>query len=292
MVGVPDVGQGSRTILAQICAQELGVPFEDVWVEQPDTDLSPVDLFGANASRTTYIAGNAVKAAAEKAKKQILKGASRKWEAAEEDLLIVDGWIYVKGVPKALGSLKELVMEMHRPFGQTVVAGGSYHTTGEPMDEITGQGHVVDMYLFATQLAEIKVDPETGLIEVLNIWSAHDVGKAVNPINVEGQIEGGIQMGLGFALSEEIVLNKGLTMNPSFTDYKMFTAADMPKMQPIIVEVPEPLGPFGARGVGEATTIPTAGAVANALYDAVGVRIKALPLTPEKVLTAIKEVKT
>lgn len=292
MVGSPDVGQGSRTVLAQICAQELGVRYEDVWVEQPDTEVSPVDLFGANASRTTYIVGNAVQRAAAKAKKRILRSAAEKWEAAEEDLLITGGRIYVLGVPTPLGRLNELVMEMHRPGGQTIVESGRYNTTGEPMDEDTGQGHVVDMYLFATQLAEVNVDQETGRIDVSTIWSAHDVGKAVHPRSIEGQIEGGIQQGLGFALSEQIVLDRGRTLNPSFTDYKMFTAADMPKIHPIIVEVPEPLGPFGARGVGEATTIPTGGAVANAVCDAVGVRMKSLPLTAEKVLAAIRTANT
>jgi CO/xanthine dehydrogenase Mo-binding subunit len=179
-------------------------------------------------------------------------------------------------------------MEMHRPNGQTIVTSGNYHTTGVPMDAETGQGHVVDMYLFASQLAEVEVDTETGRVDVINVWSAHDVGKAVNPRNVEGQIEGGVQMGLGFALSEEIVRQKGRTLNPSFVDYKMFTSADMPSIHPIIVEVPEPLGPFGARGVGEATTIPTGGAVANAVADAVGVRMKELPLNPERVLRALK----
>jgi CO/xanthine dehydrogenase Mo-binding subunit len=181
---------------------------------------------------------------------------------------------------------------MHRPFGKTIVASGSYHTTGVPMDPETGQGHVVDIYLFATQLAEVKVDPETGLVTVLNIWSAHDVGKAVNPCNVEGQIEGGVQMGLGFALTEEIVLEDGKTLNPNFADYKMFTSADMPQIKPLIVEIPEPLGAFGTRGIGEATTIPTAGAVANAVYDATGVRIKKLPLSPERVLWAINQAQT
>jgi len=289
MTGAPDVGQGARTVMAQIAAQELGVKYEDVWVDQPDTDLSPTDLYGANASRMTYIAGNAVKIAASEAKKEILEGASRKWEAAEEDLEIIQGRIYVKGVPEPLGTLRNLVMELHRPQGQTIIGKGSYHTTGVPMDPETGQGHVVDLYLFATQLAEVEVDPETGLVKVLNVWSAHDVGKAINPSNLEGQVEGGIQMGLGFALTEEIVLDQGETLNPSFLDYRMFTSADMPRIKPIIVEVPEPLGPFGARGIGEATTIPTAGAIANAVSDAVGIRIKELPLSPERVLTAIKE---
>jgi len=289
MVGVPDVGQGCRTTLSQICAQELGVNYEDVWVDQPDTDHSPVDLFGANASRVTYITGNAVKSAAAEAKKLLLEAASNKWEAAIQDLLIVNNQIYVKGVSKPLGSIKELVTEMHRPLGQTIVTSGTYHTPGEPMDEETGQGNVIPIYTFATQLAELEVDPETGKVNVLNIWSANDVGKAVNPINVEGQVEGGIQMGLGFALSEEIVREQGCTLNASFSDYKMFTSIDMPRIIPIIVEMPEPLGPYGARGVAESTAIPTAGAIANAVANALGIRVKELPLSPERVLAALKK---
>ena len=217
-----------------------------------------------------------------------MKAASEKWEAAEGDLEIIQGKIYVKGVPKPLGDVKALAMEMHRPYGRTVITSGDYHTTGVHMNSEDGQGHIVDMYLFASQLVEVEVDRDTGRVEPVNVWSAHDVGKAVNPRNVEGQIEGGIYMGLGFAVSEEIVLEKGRSLNPSFVDYKMFTCADMPKIHPIIVEVPEPLGPFGARGVGEATTIPTGGAVANAVADATGVRIKQLPLNPERVFRALK----
>ena len=291
LVGAPDVGQGSRTTLAQIAAQELGVKYEDVWVDQPDTDLSPVDLYGANATRITYVAGNAVKTAAADAKDQILKGASEKWGISPRDLLIDHGEVFEKGDPEPLGYLRDLIVEMHRPHGQTIVGRGSYHTTGFPMDPETGQTHVVDLFLFGTHVAEVEVDPETGSVKVLNIWAAHDVGKAVNPTNVEGQIEGGVQMGLGFGLTEEIVREKGKTLNPSFLDYKMFTAPDMPRIKPIIVEVPEPLGPFGARGIGEATTIPTAAAIANAVFNAVGVRIKELPLTPERILAALKKKK-
>ena len=288
MIGVPDVGQGCRTTLAQICAQELGVKYEDVWVDQPDTDYSPVDFYGANASRITYVAGNAVKAAAAKAKELVLEGASRKWEAAIEDLLIVNSQVYVKGVSKPLGSLKDLVMEMHRPLGETIITSGTYHTTGTTVATENLERHLIPVFTFATQLAEVELDTDTGKVRVLRIWAANDVGKAVNPVNVEGQIEGGIQMGLGFALSEEILRKQGQTLNASFSDYKMFTSADMPIITPIIVEVPEPTGPFGARGVAESTTIPTAGAIANAVADAVGVRIYELPLSPERVLAAIK----
>jgi carbon-monoxide dehydrogenase large subunit len=291
LVGTPDVGQGARTTLAQVAAQELGVRYEDVWVDQPDTDLSPVDLYGANATRITYIAGNAVRAAAYEAKDQILKRASEKWEIKHQNLTIAQGKVFEREDPEPLGNLRDLVGEMHRPHGHTIVGKGSYHTTGLPMDPETGQTHVVDFFLFATHVAEVEVDPVTGLVIVLNVWAAHDVGKAVNPTNVEGQIEGGVQMGLGFGLTEEIIREGGKTLNPSFLDYKMFTALDMPKINPIIVEVPEPLGPFGARGIGEATTIPTAAAIANAVFNAVGVRIKELPLTPERVFEELRKKK-
>jgi CO/xanthine dehydrogenase Mo-binding subunit len=289
LTGAPDVGQGARTTLAQIAAEELGARFEDFWVDLPDTDLSPVDLYGANATRITYVAGNAVKAAAAEAKIQILAGAAQKWKKEAGSLEIAGGKVFEKGNPELLGDLRDLVAEMHRPMGLTVIGKGSYHTTGVPLDPDTGQSHVVDLFLFGTHVAEVEVDTVTGCVRVLNIWAAHDVGKAVNPMNVEGQIEGGVQMGLGFALTEEIVRENGKTLNPSFLDYKLFTAVDMPKIKSITVEVPEPLGPFGARGIGEATTIPTAAAVANAVFNAVGVRIKELPMTPERILRGIKE---
>ena len=289
LTGAPDVGQGARTTLAQIAAEELGARFEDFWVDLPDTDLSPVDLYGANATRITYVAGNAVKAAAAEAKIQILAGAAKKWKKEVDTLEIAGGKVFEKRNPEPLGDLRDLISEMHRPMGLTVLGKGSYHTTGVPLDPETGLSHVVDLFLFATHVAEVEVDPVTGCVRVLNIWAAHDVGTAVNPMNVEGQIEGGVQMGLGFALTEEIVREKGKTLNPSFLDYKLFTAMDMPKIKSITVEVPEPLGPFGARGIGEATTIPTAAAIANAIFNAVGVRMKELPMTPERILTGIKE---
>jgi CO/xanthine dehydrogenase Mo-binding subunit len=289
LTGAPDVGQGARTTLAQIAAEELGARFEDFWVDLPDTDLSPVDLYGANATRITYVAGNAVKAAAAEAKIQILAGAAQKWKKEAGSLEIAGGKVFEKGNPESLGDLRDLVAEMHRPMGLTVIGKGSYHTTGVPLDPETGLSHVVDLFLFGTHVAEVEVDPVTGCVRVLNIWAAHDVGKAVNPMNVEGQIEGGVQMGLGFALTEEIVRENGKTLNPSFLDYKLFTAVDMPKIKSITVEVPEPLGPFGARGIGEATTIPTAPAIANAVFNAVGVRMKELPMTPERILSGIKE---
>jgi CO/xanthine dehydrogenase Mo-binding subunit len=290
-IGAPDVGQGCRTVLAQIAAQELGVRYEDVLLDLPDTDRSPVDLYGANATRITYVTGNAVKAAAAEAKEQILMGASEKWGIPKQDILIVQGEVFKMGDTDPLGPLQGLIAEMHRPIGRTIIGHGSYHTNGFEMDLETGQANVVDFFIFGTHIAEVEVDPETGSVKVLNIWAAHDVGRAINPSNVEGQIEGGVQMGLGFGLMEEIVRKNGDTLNPSFLDYKIPIAPDMPNIKPIIVEVPEPLGPFGARGIGEATTIPTAAAIANAVFNATGVQFKELPLTPERVLEGLKSKK-
>ncbi|SDO34266.1 xanthine dehydrogenase family protein molybdopterin-binding subunit [Desulforhopalus singaporensis] len=288
LTGAPDVGQGVRTTLAQIAAQTLGVKYENCWVEAPNTDISPVDMYGANASRLTVVAGNAVMSAAMDAKRKILKRASEKWQVKEEDLQIVQGEIFHQGQSKSLGFFKDVVMEMHRPYGQTTIGTGDCITTSVPMDPETGQSEAVNIFVFATHVAEVEVDPETGLVKVLNIWAAHDVGKSINPVNIEGQIQGGVQMGLGFALTENIITRNGKTLNPTFLDCKMMTAADMPEIHPIIVEVPEPKGPFGARGVGEATCIPTAAAVANAVCSATGTRINSLPLSPEKVLSSLK----
>jgi len=203
-------------------------------------------------------------------------------------LRIMDGKIFEEGNPEPLGDLRDLIAEMHRPLGLTLTGKGSYHTRGVPLDPETGQSHVVDLYLFATQVAEVEVDPVTGLVRVLNIWAAHDVGKAIHPLNVEGQIEGGVHMGLGFALTEEIVRERGKTLNP----LSLITSCSPPwtcRRSSRLQWKSRTSGPFGARGIGEATTIPTAAAIANAVFNAVGVKMQELPMTPEKVLRAIKE---
>lgn len=287
LTGAPDVGQGVRTTLAQIAAQVLGVRYEDCWVEPPDTEISPVDMYGANASRLTVVAGHAVKLAAENAKDKIIEGAVKKWQVDAGKLVFAGGLVYLDGQDEPLGTISDVVREMHRPYGQTIIGTGNYNTTSVPMHPEHGQSEAINIFVFATHVAEVEVDPETGRVNVLNVWASHDVGKSINPVNVEGQIEGGVQMGLGFALTENIVSRMGKTVNPTFLDCKMFTAADMPEIHPVIVEVPEPKGPFGARGVGEATCIPTAAAVANAVSSATGTRINSLPLTPEKVWAGI-----
>ena len=157
------------------------------------------------------------------------------------------------------------------------------------MDKETGHGKPYGAYVFATQIAEVEVDTETGEFEVLKITAVHDCGQAINPMFVEGQIEGGVAMGLGFGTMEEMVVEQGRVRNPQFTDYIMPTALDVPQIVTRIVERPEPSGPFGAKGIGEPALLPTAPAIVNAIQNAVGVRIRSLPATPEKILTALEE---
>lgn len=154
---------------------------------------------------------------------------------------------------------------------------------------MTGQGTPFENYVFATQIAEVEVDDETGEVDVLKVIAVHDCGTPINPMLVEGQIEGGISMGLGYALLEELVVENGKVENPNFVDYVLPTAMDMPEIEISLIENPDPLGPFGAKGIGEPATVPTAPAIINAIYDAVGVRIRELPVTPQKILNALIE---
>jgi CO/xanthine dehydrogenase Mo-binding subunit len=158
-----------------------------------------------------------------------------------------------------------------------------------PPDSKTGYGNYAPTYAFGAQVAEVDVDMETGKVRVINIVAAHDVGRAINPLLIEGQIEGGIAMGIGYALLEKLQWQNGKTLNPNFCTYKIVNSTEIPTIQTILVESIDPYGPFGAKGIGEPTTIPTAPAIANAIYNAIGIRIKDLPITPDKIFKALKE---
>jgi len=286
-----DMGQGSDTVLAQIAAEELGVDLKSVKVVSSDTDVTPFD-HGTSSSRSTFHMGNAVKHAAADAKKQLLEAAAEELEANAEDLETRDGFIFVKGS-----------LEKNVPIPK-VAMGGSYLGKGKPiigrgtfnvpdataLDRETGQGeNPAVFWMYAAQAAEVEVDEETGKVKVLKIVSAHDVGKAINPSACEQQIEGALATGVGTTLMEEVKIELGKTLNPNFVDYKVPTSLDMPEMVPILVEATHARGPYGAKGLGEPALAPTAPAIANAIYDAVGVRIKELPITPDKVLKALKD---
>jgi xanthine dehydrogenase molybdenum-binding subunit len=304
ITGSTEIGQGSETVLAQIVAEVLGVKAEAVSVLNSDTDVKPWDV-GVHASRTTFIAGNAAHIAAMHARAQIFETAAQMLGVSPEQLVAREGMVTVAGdgEPKAKGQspkfkiqnpksveLGKVVRARHfRDGGQIVAGEGWYDPPTQLVDKATYKGNISATYGFGAQMAEVEVDIETGQVRVLRLVCANDVGRAINPMAVEGQMEGGAQMGLGYALSEEVQVQDGQVLNPNFHDYRLFTAADMPQIESIIIETDDPLGPFGAKGVGEMGGTPTAAAIANAIYDAVGIRMTTLPMTPERVLKALEE---
>ena len=314
LTGCADIGQGSSTVLAQIAAEEIGVPYEDVIVLAGDTGQSP-DAGASSASRQTYISGNAVLRAAREAKANIYAMAADMLGVPVEALVGGNGIIRVKlqeseqlldcqetcqgslGInpapqpdPKGTSvSLKEVVAKC-RMNGIMSIGSGWFNPPTTGLDPVTGKGDPYGCYAFATQLAEVEVDVETGEVRVIRIVAAHDVGKIVNPTHCEGQIEGGAIMGMGYGLLEEIKSDKGKVRTDGLNTYLMATSLDVPEIHAMAVEDKEETGPFGAKGLGEPALIPTAAAIANAVYDAVGVRVHSLPITPEKLLALIKEV--
>ena len=288
LTGTVETGQGSLTVLGQIAAEALGIATEDVHVVSGDTDATPMDT-GAIASRTTYVTGNAVKLAAEQACAILFEVAAPMLGVKAEQLEARERRIQVKGFPQRSLPIGEVASHAQSGVGQPPTGSASWNPPTVALDPETGQGKPFSTYVYATQIAEVEVDEETGEVEVLRIVAAHDCGTPINPMLVEGQVQGGISMGVGFALQEEILFDgAGLQVNPSLTNYIMPTSLDMPEIEVAIVKSYDSSGPFGAKGVGEPTSVPTAAAIANAICDAVGVRITSLPATSEKVLAAIK----
>lgn len=287
--GEGEIGQGLMTVLCQVVAEELGVRYEDVSISRADTDLTTY-CKGAYASRLTYIAGNAAKAAATAAKLQILETASEMLEASLEDLEIKDGRVSIKGAPdgRSLTVGEVAHARLFRRGGQPIVASGSFDPDSELQDE-TRYGNESGAYNFGAQMAEVEVDPDTGQVKLLNFVSVADCGTVVNPVAAEGQQEGAIAQGIGYALTEHFISENGRPLNPNFSDYKIPCMIDMPPLKTGFADSYEPTGPFGAKGLGELGLDPTAAVIANAIYDACGVRIKKLPITAEKIYRALQE---
>ncbi|HWQ60676.1 MAG TPA: xanthine dehydrogenase family protein molybdopterin-binding subunit, partial [Negativicutes bacterium] len=288
-----EIGQGSLTALAQIAAEELGIPVEDITVTLPDTDYTPYE-WQTVASRISYSAGNAVLAAAKDAKQQLLAVAARVLAVPAEDLAIADGQIYVSSAPVRNLAVSDVAMGYLLPegaIGGPVIGRGAFIPAGiTGLDRETGQGDCpAPFWTYGTQVADIEVDVKTGEITVLKVTAAYEIGKIINPAMATGQVQGGIVQGLGSALYEHLVLKEGKPLNGDFVDYKIPTATDTPEMDIILLETsPQADGPFGVKGIAEPTMVPTAPAIANAVFDAIGVRIRDLPLTAEKVLAALK----
>ncbi len=280
--GACDIGQGSDTTLSMICAEELGVHLDDVRIYAGDTGICPADL-GAWGSRETLMNGNAVKMAAADAKRQLLEFAGAKLGAnIVYDLDVRDRWIHLVDRPERGFSYFDIVKEAIRGRDGEVIIGRGHYTPHR-------KGMISPAYSFGVQAVEVEVDTETGKVKLVDVTTAHESGTVINPVGIEGQLEGAIMMAGGYGLCEEQPMDEGKILNPSIADYKLIRSLDMPATKILEVETYEPEGPFGAKEAGEGLTNPTAGAMANAVYNAVGVRITSLPITPEKVFKALRE---
>lgn len=285
-VGNVEMGQGARTVLAQIAADALGAAYENVHVVETDTALVP-DSGPTVASRTTFMSGNSLMLAAKELRPRLLHVAKDMLSAkSEEEVELIDGWAYLKADPdKEKISFKELALKLYAyrlmpsAFGWFLAPDSSY-------DQDTGQGNAYFVYSYCTNIAEVEVNMKTGEFKIERITSAHDMGKAINPQQVEGQIEGGTLQGMGYATMEEIRHDKdGKMLNDAFATYILPTTEDTPIIDPIIVEHAYDKGPYGAKGFGEVPLMGIAPAIANAIYNATGKRIRDLPIKPEKILS-------
>ncbi len=285
-----EMGQGSDTVLAQIAAEELGVCFDQVHIVQPDTDVTPYDTITAG-SRSTYHMGNAVRLASIKIKTQLLSVAARILKANPEDLVARDGRIFVAGGEEKGMTMGDVFLAKFGSLGTTITGEAIYQPSAIPTDPETGQSEKCTEYWFpSASAAEVEVDLETGQIKVVRFISVGDTGTAVNPRHCRQQLLGSALTHLGLTLFEEMVFEEGQLLNGSLLDYQIPSLKDLPgHFEPILVEVPHESGPFGAKGVGETGTLTVSPAIANAVEDAIGVRIRDLPITPEKILRGLAE---
>ncbi len=286
VTGVTEIGEGILTLLAQVAADELGIKPSQVTIGDNDTARSP-EAAHAGATRQTYMIGNSVALASREAKKALFEQIADHWGVEIDTLRSFDGEVWAEGTNLRM-SMEEAVATC-KARGVVPVGSASFTAHGTGLDPVDGSGSPWQAYVFGTQVAEVEVDTYTGEVQVLGIWAVHDVGRAINPRGVEGQIEGGVVQGLGQALMEDYRTEKGHTTTHGFAKYILPTSLDIPQINCTIVEDPDPLSPLGAKGIGEPALVPTAPAIMNAIYDAIGVRMKSLPATPEKILSALRE---
>jgi xanthine dehydrogenase molybdenum-binding subunit len=274
-----DEGQGNRTVLAQIAAESLGIEFEKISVSETDTEITPLDC-GTHGSRQAYGGGLAVRAAANEARQKLLAFAVKELGVMGDQLQIKDGAIFEATHPDN----RILISDLMR---KTQIEDMS--VCEQVIGSATGVAPAMPSY-YGAIFAEVEVDTETGQVNVLKLTSAFDVGRAINPDLVKGQITGGGVMGMGFALTEDLMVEDGRILNSSFGDYRLLRACDVPEIVPIIVESNEPTGPFGAKGIGEGCMVNVAAAISNAICHATGVRLTDLSLTPEAILRGLRSI--
>jgi CO/xanthine dehydrogenase Mo-binding subunit len=287
ITGASEIGQGSETVLAQLVCEELGLPMNAVTVVNNDTDITPWDV-GVHASRTTFIAGNSAIGAARKAKAKIFAAAAPRFDCQPDELELEGGHIVRKVSGERLTDLPRFLRGLHFNDRAELVMTTFYYEPPSRHQDKGYKGDVSAAYAWATQVVEVEVDTATGVVRIVKVTGAHDVGRVLNRLGIEGQIEGGIVMGQGYALTENLQVEHGVVRNPNFRDYKLVTAPEIPEMDVSFVETMDGEGPQGAKGVGEAPAICIAAAVANAIHNATGVRITSLPFTPERVYRALR----
>lgn len=284
--GASDIGQGSDTMLAIIVGEILGLSMDNLFVVAADTLLTPIDL-GSYSSRVTFMAGNAAKMAAENLRDKVLDAVAKYTETDRSELNLSNEKVFSNDKKVDL-TWKEAV-EMGTRFVGALNTTGFYNSPKLGADFKGAGAGLSPSYSFGALVAEVKVDTETGFVKVLNMWGAHDCGKALNPLAVEGQLEGSWHMGMGQAMSEEMRYTNGLLLNANLLDYKIPTSLDTPPIHSNIIETIDPEGPFGAKETGEGALHPSIPAITNAIYDAIGIRITSLPIKPEEVLAKLRE---
>ena len=286
--GAADIGQGSDTVVGQAVAEVLGLPMDMIRIRSKESDTSPVDL-GSYSSRVTFMNANAAVSAAMEVRSELIEAASLITGVETSCLVLGDRRIFNKKDPAVGVSYLQALHKAQEDRG-ALVASGSYRTP--PMGKMHkgAAAGLAPAYSFSAYVAEVDVDIETGRIKVEKVWAAHDCGKALNPLSVEGQIIGSCHMGLGQVISEEMKYGRtGNLLNPDLLGYKIPTVHEMPEVVPIIVESNDPEGPFGAKEAGEGPLLPILPAVCNAVYDAIGVRTNELPLTPDRLYRSIEK---
>jgi len=287
-----ELGQGLRTALAQIAAESIGIDPEQIEVRFGDTEMAPHDT-GTFASRTTHRMSNAIFAAAQEIKQIILDVASKIMETTPSDLEISNGKVYVKGVPDKFVTVQEVVNKAQFVYNTPVVGKGFYVKPKSSVDPDTGEADPHSTMAHGCTIVDVEVDTETGIVTVTDVYTVYEVGRIVNKNLVEGQIIGGLVMGLGAALTETVYPRYPSLdyQTTSFQEYVLPTAGDVPRIRYKIIENPTATNVFGIKGVGEMVVNSIAPAIANAVYNAIGVQITELPITPEKVLRALEQKK-
>jgi 4-hydroxybenzoyl-CoA reductase subunit alpha len=289
ITGASDCGQGSDTVLCMIAAEELGVTLEYVDIKRVDTAYTPVDP-GSYGSRVTILAGQATQKAAREAKRQLIEAAANTWQVKPEEVDIREGKAFVISDPEKSMPFDRLARIACYSGTGAVILGTGYSSYGiGPLDLTNGIGNGGTSYSFTAHSARVGVDMETGKIEVTDFTIASDCGRLLSPITSEGQIEGASIQGLGQTIYEDFIMDKGRTLNPTFLDYKMPTSMDVPGIKLIDVETDDPDGPFGAKETSEGSIVSPPPTVVSAIHDATGIWFKELPVTPEKIVRALKE---